>query len=109
MTKSLKEEFEERYEHLAPEDFELPVTPEKRIRVAAAVATVIRDTNLFGGGPGPGPNAETIRAILTMGEDEWALDVPSLANVLKTFDPVSARDRFDQMKSRQAPRGRIGN
>jgi hypothetical protein len=97
------------YVALQRSDFELPVTPEKRVRVAAAFATLIRDAEMFGSAVFGSPNAETIRALLTMSEAEWEMDVAPMAWDLgapKNFDAVSPRTRFTQSQDLFAHRSR---
>lgn len=93
----MKNTWEKEYVKLESSDLELPVTPEKRVRVAAAVATMCRDAAMFGG-RGSGPNAETIRGILVMSEEEWERDVigGDLEKVITAFDPVNPKKRWEQ-------------
>lgn len=73
-------------------------TPEQRIRVAAAVATLIRDEDMLGKKPS-GPNSETIRAVLMMSPEQWARDIIHLRACpeLLYYDNVSPITRFEQV------------
>lgn len=86
------------YVRLLPGDL-LPTpapTDTQRLRVAAALATIIRDERMLGKEPS-GPNAETIRAVLIMDADSWARDIGSIARVVHAYDPVDPKTRFEQI------------
>jgi hypothetical protein len=103
------------YIALAPGDL-LPTpapTPEQRIRVAAALATRLRDSNMLDAAAllsndgrasdGPHPNAETIRGVLLMDADAWARDIGSIAAGLvmlgiDRYDGADPRTRFEQTR-----------
>jgi len=91
----------DKYTKLEPDDL-LPrpaPTPEQRIRVAAAVATYIRDSNMTG--HKPNANAETIRAILVMDEEAWARDMGSIsAMFLISYDSEDPKTRWEQSGAR---------
>lgn len=89
------------YEQLQPGDL-APVpapTPEQRVRVAAALATVMRDAAMTGQNSGPCPNAEVIRAVLIMDAAAWASDIGALQQAFATlaYDPVDPKARFNQL------------
>lgn len=79
-------------------DPKLPPTPEKRIRIAAWLATGIRDQSMFG--VEFGANAETIRAILVEPDVRWARNMEMLAMArreqVRSYDPVDGETRFLQ-------------
>lgn len=91
------------YARLEPNDL-LPhpePTPEQRIRVAACVATIIRDEVMLGL-PTSG-NHEMIRALLTMPPEAWARDIEAMRNLkhpvlgsVLAYDHVDPKTRFDQ-------------
>jgi hypothetical protein len=72
-------------------------TDDQRLRVAAALATLMRDEAMTGK-ESFGPNAETIRAVLVMDAASWARDIPSIARVVKAYDAVDPRKRFEQIQ-----------
>ena len=93
------------YVRLEPNDL-LPhpaPTPEQRIRVAACVATILRDEAMLGVRSSSSANHETIRALLTMSPEAWARDIiglgdlrhPVLGSVL-AYDHIDPKTRFDQ-------------
>lgn len=91
------------YTPLEPTDLDGSVpTPEARIRVAAAIATKIRDANIVREGrPYAGaPNAETIRLFLTMSEAEWQRNASQLKMLLDGagYDTVDGEKRFNQIR-----------
>ena len=69
----------------------------QRIRVAAALATVMRDERMLARSSS-GPNAETIRGVLVMSADEWALQIGAIAKAVKVYDAVNPRTRFEQIR-----------
>jgi hypothetical protein len=71
-------------------------TDAQRIRVAAALATIMRDEAMLEL-RSSGPNSETIRAVLVMSAEEWALQIGSVAKVVKAYDAVNPRTRFEQI------------
>lgn len=75
-------------------------TPEQRVRVAAAVATHIRDANMLS--LPCSANAETIRAILTMGEEAWARDIPDAAAIIVAYDTEDPKTRWLQTAGRRS-------
>lgn len=87
------------YQKLEPGDLD-PVpapTPEQRLRVAAAVATHQRDNNMLG--KESGPNAESIRGILTMTAEQWARDMVFARELgINSYDKEDPRVRFDQVR-----------
>jgi hypothetical protein len=91
------------YTPLEPTDLDGSApTPEARIRVAAALATMIRDANIVRGGapPAGAPNAETVRLFLTMPEAEWQRNASQLKMLLGDYgyDIVSGEERFNQIR-----------
>src|SRR5262245_52649541 len=86
------------YQHLEPGDLDpsLPPTPEKRVRIAAALATEMRDAAILG--TACIINAEAIRAVLVMDEDTWARDIGKLKGACSRFDAVDPRRRFDEAR-----------
>lgn len=89
------------YKKLEPGDLlpTPPPTPEQRLRVAAAIATVIRDARMTR--KEPGPNAETIRAVLVMDAKAWERDAPSLAKGIWFYDDEDPKVRFEQANRRK--------
>lgn len=87
------------YTPLLPSDLLPTPAPSdaQRIRVAAALATVMRDERMLGR-PSSGPNAETIRGVLVMSADEWALQIGAIAKAVKVYDAVNPRTRFEQIR-----------
>lgn len=86
------------YKMLEPNDlspYPAP-TPEQRLRVAAALATHIRDVRMLGGVPMP--NSETIRAVLVMDAAAWARDIGAIAQVATSYDAEDPKKRFDQIQ-----------
>jgi len=87
------------YLPLAPGDLDpTPLTPERRIRIAAALATMMRDERMI-----DGPqvvSAEVIRAVLTMTDEAWARDCSQLQGFVKYYDPVDPKVRFEQTRQR---------
>lgn len=73
-------------------------TDAQRLRVAAALATVVRDERMRGKEPS-GPNAETIRAVLVMSPEAWARDIGSIARVVSVYDATDPLVRFEQIRS----------
>lgn len=77
-------------------------TPEARIRVAAAIATRIRDANIVREGrPYAGaPNAETVRVVLTMNDAEWQRNASGLKMLLDGtgYDTAEGEKRFVQIR-----------
>lgn len=91
------------YEPLSRSDLEGPATLEKRVRVAATMATMARDANMQG--RVPVCNMETIRLVLTMSEDQWQEALPELRSVLQHspgYDTEDGRKRFRQTIQAQA-------
>lgn len=91
---------EKEYTSLQPTDLDGSApTTESRIRVAAAIATKIRDANMTRGRSLL--NAETVRLVLTMDEEDWKANAPQLKSVLGDvgYDTVSGRVRFDQTRA----------
>jgi hypothetical protein len=87
------------YKKLEPDDL-LPhptPTPEQRIRVVAALATMIRDGLMLGQSPALLPNSETIRAVLIMSAEEWAIQIPALQSILRNYDAEDPKVRFEQI------------
>jgi hypothetical protein len=85
------------YHRLDPDDFSpSPPTPERRIRIAAALATYMRDANMLGWPPKG--NVETIRAVLTMDNAAWARDIGSIRGVVDSYDAVDPKVRFEQVR-----------
>jgi len=86
------------YTKLTDSDFLSPPTPERRIRIAAALATDMRDRAMLGFDPCG--NFETLRGVLTMGEREWERDVVPLKDELLReglgFDTVDPKQRYLQ-------------
>jgi hypothetical protein len=72
-------------------------TPEQRIRVAAAIATMTRDGLMLGKSSAFLPNSETIRSVLTMSAEEWALQIPQLRPFLRNYDVENPKVRFEQI------------
>lgn len=71
-------------------------TPEQRIRVAAALATVLRDARMTG--EETPVNGETIRGVLVEDAAAWARDIGSVARVLDAYDATDPLERFEQIK-----------
>ena len=72
-----------------------PPTAEQRIRIAAALATKMRDCAMTG--HTTQINAELIRAVLVMDDAAWARDVkPELGLFIEGYDPVDPKVRFEQ-------------
>lgn len=94
----------EEYVKLQPGDL-LPQpapTPEQRIRVAAAVATSVRDASMMG--LESWANMETIRAILVEDDAAWARDVEDINAALGlagSYDPVDPKIRWEQTAGRR--------
>lgn len=86
------------YLKLDPSDFSpTPApTPEQRIRVAAALATRMRDLNMLG--LSTALNAEAIRAVLVMDESAWARDIAGIGAIAERYDPVDPKTRFEQVQ-----------
>lgn len=84
------------YVKLDPLDLlpERPPTEDQRVRVAAALATLVRDNNMLG--IPIGPNAETVRIFLTMDAASWKRHIGSLQGAVFAYDPVDGGTRFDQ-------------
>lgn len=86
------------YVSLEPDDlYRLPPTPDQRIRVAAAAATFIRDSNMLGH---ECPiNVEAVRALLVMSDDAWAEGIAKLqsGNGCFRYDPEDPRIRYVQV------------
>lgn len=89
------------YRYLEPGDLQpcAAPTPEQRIRLAAAVATHIRDEKMLG--REPSFNAEAIRAMLTGSADAWARDSPDAAAAfaskgIVSYDVEDPKIRFEQ-------------
>jgi hypothetical protein len=71
-------------------------TDAQRLRVAAALATMMRDERILGRDP-PG-NAEAIRAILVMSPEAWSRDIKDVARVLRrAYDESDPLERFKQV------------
>ncbi len=71
-------------------------TPEQRIRVAAALATWMRDEAMT---DQPRTlNAESIRAVLVMDADAWARDIGSIGKIVRVYDAEDPKKRFEQIK-----------
>ena len=89
----------ETYKPLEPGDLlPHPPTPEQRIRVAAALATWMRDGNMTGvGGP---INAEVIRTILIASDEVWARDIVGIAELDLSYDAEDPKVRFEQTVAR---------
>lgn len=93
---------EDEYTPLLPTDLDgSPPTPEERIRVAAAVATKMRDFNILrGDSVRVGLNNETVRLVLTMPDEEWKKNATLLRDLLgnRGYDTVSGEKRFEQIR-----------
>ena len=76
-------------------------TPEQRIRVAAMLATYMRDS--FMTNTTSMINSEVIRAILTMNPEAWERDIVGArkslfdAEVKLAYDPEDPKVRFEQV------------
>lgn len=90
------------YIRIEPGDLDpTPPTPERRIRVVAALATMMRDASMTDGDPGPANN-ESIRSLLTC-DDVWIRDMDEIRTMLGrnhdlAYDPVDPRIRFEQIR-----------
>jgi len=94
------------YTMLEPTDLDPTPAPTdaQRIRVAAALATVLRDANMQDV-PSNGPNAETIRSVLVMSAKAWARDIESVRRAMLThYDAEDPLVRFDQIRAAYAGR-----
>lgn len=79
---------------LSPE----PPTPERRIRVVAALATRLRDARMLGE-PDAGPNFESIRSLLAADDATWAENVSNdflHHYIADGYDTVSPELRMQQ-------------
>ena len=94
------------YLPLEPNDLEpTPApTPEQRIRVAAMIATYMRDSGMTG--KEAITNSEVVRALLTMSPEAWARDIDgarqslAAAGVAFVYDPEDPQVRFEQVIAR---------
>lgn len=86
------------YKTLEPGDLHPHPAPtrDQRIRVAAALATIMRDGNMVG--EPTLPNAETIRAVLVMDDAAWARDIGAIREVVSYYDAEDPKKRFDQIR-----------
>lgn len=89
------------YTPLEPGDLlpEPAPTPEQRNRVAAAIATQIRDAHMLG--KPCSPNHETIRSILTMDAEAWMhamASTPPEEWGLSGYDQVDGQVRYEQTR-----------
>jgi hypothetical protein len=88
------------YRLLDPADLK-PVpapTPEQRVRVAAALATLIRDARMLGKDANAIPNSEAIRAVLVMDAEAWARDIVTIARIVTAYDDKDPKLRFEQIQ-----------
>jgi hypothetical protein len=90
--------FQDGYEELVAEDFRCPPTADTRRRVAAALATEMRDAAMLG--KDPVGNFETLRAVLTATDEVWLRDiVPMQEAALEArwaFDTIDPFIRYKQ-------------
>lgn len=90
----------QRSEYVALEPHDLDPTPAptdaQRIRVAAALATVMRDANMTG--QRSVLNAEVIRGVLVMDAEAWARDIAVAREFISHYDMVDPKQRFEQTK-----------
>lgn len=94
----------ESYTALEPGDLDpTPPTAERRVRVAAMLATMMRDRamGLRSADSMPDVNGEMIRAILVMDDEAWARDIGGLQEQIREhlFDAVPPLERFKQIQA----------